>query len=138
MDRHGDGRRTTTGRGLLWLAALAAAVAAVGSAATTADTGDGTVVVETWRTVGLATFAGLFAVLALRPGVHVAVWLAVGANKLALGLAGLLVLAGAEGGAPEGAVDLVVFDGALAALLLAAFVLVRPARVARRPGAGAA
>lgn len=130
--------RAAAGVAVLWLASAAALVAAVGGVGTIADAGEDTLVVETWRTVGLATFAGLFALLALRPRVHVAVWAVVAASKLALGIAGAVVLLTAEGGAPEGAVALVAGDGLLAGLLVVSYLLLRPARVEGRSVAGTA
>lgn len=109
---------------LLWVCA-AAAVLATASALPGALSADAAMrFVELWRVVGFATFAGLFAVLAVQGGrVPPAVWLILIANKLVLTLTGLTLAGGASGAAQA-----VWWDGALTVLLVAAFVLARRRR----------
>ena len=86
-------------------------------------------VVELWRGYGLMVFAGLFAILAARrqsPGV---LWAVVIVNKVALAVTGLaLLIVPREGPRPEGAADLLLWDGALSILLVVAFLYCREQR----------
>ncbi|MEV0805252.1 hypothetical protein [Micromonospora sp. NPDC050200] len=113
---------TTLGRAALWVAAGAAATAAVASIPVVLDADGPTTIVETWRTYGLAVFAILFAVLARRPHASRGVWAAIILNKVALTVTAI-IYAG-QGGIP-GSGAIIGWDGALALLLIAAFVLTR-------------
>ncbi len=95
------------------MAAVLALVAAVFSATALRDASAEVLVAEVWRTVGLTTWAALFALLAVRPGL-LAVWVIALSSKLALVIVGLLV-----GFAVPGASDLVLWDGALSLVLAA-------------------
>jgi hypothetical protein len=68
--------------------------------------------------VGLATFAGLFALLTWRPLAYPGVFEIAIASKAALVTLGLTMLASADD-----ASEFVVFDGVLAAALVAAYLL---------------
>ena len=60
-------RLGSMGQALMWIAAAGAAGAALSSIATVLGADGPTKIVETWRLYGLVVFAGLFALLALRP-----------------------------------------------------------------------
>ena len=92
------------------------------------DAGPATQALEAWRTLGFAAFAGLFALLAWRPRGYPGVFEIVVANKAALAILGITVLASADG-----ATELVVFDGGLSIALVAAYVLVDGWTAWRRP-----
>lgn len=95
------------------LAAFAAAIAAAGRATPEARWA------ETWMLFGFLVFAGMFALLAWRPRKSAGLWELAFVHKAAMGLSALF-LSKAEGAARAGAVD-----GALAAVILAAYVLTR-------------
>jgi NADH:ubiquinone oxidoreductase subunit 6 (subunit J) len=77
-------------------------------------------VVETWRLLGLSVFTGLFVLLAYRPRYYAGVWQLAIANKFALAALGI-----AYGANATDARQILAFDGALAILLVAAYVLTR-------------
>jgi hypothetical protein len=105
-------------RCLLVLAAVAAAVAAVSDLPTVLAAGRDTAVVETWRLYGFVLFTGLFACLAVRPYGHRGIWELVIANKLALTITGIVF---AGHGGVTGAAEVVIWDGSLTVLLVAAY-----------------
>lgn len=83
------------------------------------DAGPATQAVEAWRMVGLATFAGLFALLAWRPLAYAGVFeIAIG-SKGALAVLGLTLISSADH-----ASEYVAFDGTLTVVLVAAYLLV--------------
>ena len=89
------------------------------------------VVVQLWCTIGLATFAALFALLMLRPLRWPALWVLLSASKAALVLVGALLSS-----ATPGAGNLLLWDGLLCLLLVAGTVVAvcatrRAARVRR-------
>lgn len=90
------GPNERTGRALMALAAMAAAIASLSSIGTVADAGPETRMVETWRMAGLATFAGLFALLAYRPMHYAGLWELVILNKLILTVVALAYGSGTE------------------------------------------
>lgn len=104
------------------VASVLAILAAVSQALSLPAVGRATLEVETWRVVGLFTFAALFALLAFRPLVSPALWVIVIANKAALAVIGLVL-----GPEVPGALDAVVWDGALVVLLVAGFIASRVA-----------
>jgi hypothetical protein len=111
-------RRMTTARVLLGTAAAGAFISFVLQVGQTIDAGPATQAVEAWRMVGLATFAGLFALLTWRPLGYPGMFeIAIG-SKAALAILGLTILASADH-----ASEFVVFDGALAVWLVAAYLL---------------
>lgn len=118
----GNTKRILIAKTLLWVAAAAALGAALSAIPNVADASSATKVVEAWRMVGFATFAGLFALLALRPLGNLALWAIVIFNKLALVVAGAVFLS--QGGV-KGVANILVFDGGLVVLLVIAFVLTR-------------
>lgn len=102
---------------LLSLVALLAVVAGVGAFASLGEVSKDTLVVETWRAIGFLTFAVLFGILAFRPTSNRALWITVILNKLALTIAGIVLMSQPEA---LGASDLVYFDGGLTVVLVAA------------------
>jgi hypothetical protein len=109
-------------RGLMALAALGALVATLSGIPTVLHASSGTIVVETWRLCGFALFAGLFTLLALNPTGHRGVWELVIANKLVLTA---LAIGYAIHGHIDGTTDVLVWDGLLTVLLIAAYVSCR-------------
>lgn len=110
-------RRDRLARVLLVLVAVGAGVAAVGAINTVTDADAGTRVVETWRLLGLVLFTGLFVLLAYRPRHYAGVWELVIANKFALAGFGV-----AYGAGTTDAGQILAIDGAIAVILLAAYV----------------
>lgn len=98
------------------LAAVLAILAGATSALSLASVDGSVLMAETWRAVGLFTFAGIFAFIAFRPMTSPALWLIVIANKLVLTAAAL----GLGAGIP-GALEAVAWDGALVIILGAGF-----------------
>lgn len=119
-----DGRRLRdrVGRVLLWLAAAAAVAAALGGYGAAADAQPAVTVVETWRAYGFLVFAGLFALLAVRPRGYRGVWPLVIFHKVAMTVTALVYT---RNPAIEGTGSILVWDGALSVLLVLAFVLCR-------------
>lgn len=72
-----------------------------------------------WQRLGFATFAGLFALLAIRPRLSAGIWELCFLNKAGLFVASLIV-ADAPGAAEAG-----LFDAILAALIALAYGLTR-------------
>ena len=104
-------------RVLMGIAALAAAASAVGSIGAVRDADAAIKMLETWRGYGFLVFAGLFALLALRPRQYRGVWELVIFNKIALTVTAVLF-----GGAVLGTGTVIVWDGGLSVLLLIAYV----------------
>lgn len=102
---------------LLSLTALLAVVAGVGAFASLGEVSKDVLVVETWRAIGFLTFAVLFGILAFRPTGNRALWITVILNKLALTIAGIVLMSQPE---VLGASDLVYFDGGLTVVLVVA------------------
>lgn len=123
--------RDIVGRTLLWLAALGAAVSAASAVSAVVEAADGSKVVETWRLWGFVVFAGLFVLLALRPHAYRAVWELAIFNKLALTASAAFYLA--QGGIAD-AGTILVWDGILAVVLVAAYVCCRGWRSWAGPG----
>lgn len=103
---------------LMLVAALGALFAFVGAIDTVATASPQTQVVESWRMYGFLVFAGLFALLALRPRHYPGVWELVIFHKGAMSATAALV-----GG--ESASTVAVVDGTLAAMTIAAYFLAR-------------
>ncbi|MET8909449.1 hypothetical protein [Micromonospora sp. NPDC004551] len=122
--------RLRLARILLIIATVSAFGAAVAQIQVVFDAGGATKVVETWRLYGFVVFAGLFALLAVRPLGNLTVWLLVIMNKLALTVTGLAYQA--HGGIAETG-PIITWDGGLTVLLLAAFAV---SRLGARPSAG--
>lgn len=118
----GGGVRDRIGRVLLWLTAVGALAAALGAYGAVADAEPAVKVVETWRAYGFVVFAGLFALLAVRPQGHRGVWALVIFHKVAMTVT---ALAYSRNTAIEGTGTILVFDGALSVLLVLALVLCR-------------
>ncbi|GGR85989.1 hypothetical protein GCM10010169_32850 [Micromonospora fulviviridis] len=110
------------GRVLLGLAAVGAVAAALGAYGTVADAEPAVTVVETWRAYGFVVFAGLFALLALRPRGQRGVWLLVIFHKVAMTVT---ALAYTRNAAIEGTGTIIAWDGTLSVMLVLAFVLCR-------------
>ena len=112
--------RDRVARIILMVCAVGALMATASMAASVADVDGSLQVSETWQLAGLPVFAGLFVILAVGPRRTAGLWELVIANKVALVAAGATYLSGTEG-----ASEFVVVDGALVALLIAAYVLTR-------------
>ena len=109
-------------KALLWIAAAAAGGAALTAISAVLGADGATKIVETWRMCGLVVFTGLFALLALRPLQYRGVWELVLFNKLALTVTALAYTAY---GGISGTASIVVWDGGLSVLLIAAYVCCR-------------
>src|SRR5262245_40918672 len=107
--------------GLMLLAALGALAAAIGAVGAVSDAGPTTRIVEAWRLYGFVLFAGLFVLLALWPRQERGVWELAIFHKLALTITALWWLSGDT----EDADTVIVSDGTLTVLLVAAYVLTR-------------
>jgi hypothetical protein len=105
---------------LLITTAVLAILAGVGAISTVSGASKDTVVVESWRMIGLFTFAALFSILAVKPTIGRSLWLTVILNKLILTITGVVLLAQPN---VVGASDLVIFDGGLTVVLLVASFL---------------
>ncbi len=121
--------RTRAAQAMLWLAAVAAAISAITAIGDVATADGSSKVVETWRAYGFVVFAGLFALLALRPHGYRGVWELVIFNKLALTVTAILY--SVHGGVADTG-TIIGWDGGLSVLLVAAYVL---SRAWARPGA---
>lgn len=106
-----------TAQTILLFLSVTAVLAGVAAVADIIDTPNEILVVETWRMVGLFTFAALFALLADKMQTNRDLWMVVIGNKVALTVAGGLFLL--QGGV-DGAKDLLLFDGAITVLLFVA------------------
>lgn len=106
---------------LMLLAALGALLTSVGAIGPAVNASPGTQVVETWRVYGFLVFAGLFALLALRPRHYPGVWELVIFHKVAMALTAVTLLGDGAAGAPTA----IVADGILAAMVIAAYLLAR-------------
>lgn len=113
------------GRILLVLSALSAVGAFVAGLTAVRGALPEVVWVETWRTLGFLVFAGLFAILAWRPRLSAGVWELVILDKAALSVLGFVY------GTPE-SLAAAPIDGALAALLVVAYLCTRGWRSWRR------
>ncbi len=107
------------GRALMALAALGALVAFFSAVGAVRAASAATVWVETWRMFGFLVFTGLFALLALRPRASAGIWELAFFHKAAMAVSALL-LPGVAGAASAGAID-----GALAIMILLAYLLTR-------------
>jgi hypothetical protein len=112
------GWRDNVGAALLSVCAVGAILAAFTAVATVVAAGPATKAVETWRLVGYLFFAGVFVLLALAPRQLRGLWELTIAAKLVLPLAGATFLRGSTD-----AGTLVVADGIVTVLLVAAYVL---------------
>jgi hypothetical protein len=121
-------RRTTAGRTLLAVAALAAAGGAVTAIADLSGTSLELSMVAAWRGFGLAVFAGLFALLAWRPTGYPGILEFAIAHKLALTLFALGRSEALDAG------EVAIADGVLTVVLVIAYVLVDARRAWRQPG----
>jgi hypothetical protein len=113
-------RRDRIARIILGICATGALMATASMAASVADAEGTLEVAETWQLAGLPVFAGLFVILAVGPRRTAGLWELVIANKLVLVAAGATYLSGADG-----ADEYVVVDGALVAMLIAAYLLTK-------------
>ena len=109
-------------RSLMWIAAVGAAASAAASVGTIWHASGATTVVETWRGYGYLVFAGLFVLLALRPHNYRGVWELVIANKVALTAT---AVAFAVRGGIAATSTIIIWDGGLSVLLIAAYLTCR-------------
>jgi len=93
------------------LAAFASSISAVRSAS------DATIWVETWRMFGFLVFAGMFALLALRPRLSAGVWELALLHKLAMSISAGVLVGVAEASSAG------VVDSVLAVTIAVAYVL---------------
>lgn len=115
-------QRERIGKALLWIAVVGASGAAMAAISTVLDADGVTKIAETWRLYGLVVFAGLFALLALRPLHYRGVWELALFNKLALTVT---ALAYAAHGGITGTGSIIAWDGGLSLVLIAAYVCCR-------------
>lgn len=113
-------RRDRLAQVILGLCAVGAGFATATAVGDVADTEGAARLAETWRLFGFPVFAGIFLILAAAPRRVAGLWELVIANKIALVVAGATFLSGVEGSS-----DFVYVDGALVAMLIAAYVLTR-------------
>jgi hypothetical protein len=113
-------RRDRIATVILGLCAIGAGFATAAAIGDVADAEGTARLAETWRLFGLPVFAGIFIILAAAPRRVAGLWELVIANKAALVIAGATFLS-----ATDGSGDVVYVDGALVALLIAAYVLTR-------------
>jgi hypothetical protein len=123
--------RVLVARVLMGIATISAAVATVTDIPAVLDAPQPTVVVQLWRLLGFATFAGLFALLTIRPRRSRGLWEIVIANKLALTVAAIFFVGQGDGAEAESSLT---WDGLLVVLLTASYLLVEGWR--KRPGRG--
>jgi hypothetical protein len=121
--------RTRAAQAMLWLAAVAAAISAIFAIGDVVAADGSSTVVETWRAYGFALFAGLFALLALRPHGYRGVWELAILNKLALTVTAIFY--SVRGGIADTG-TIIGWDGGLTVVLVAAYAL---SRAWTRPGA---
>lgn len=125
--------RGRTSTGLMLLAALGALLSFVGGVTAVMTTTPAVQVAESWRTLGVLVFAGLFALLAFRPRAYPGVWELAIFHKVAVS-ATVAVLTGQEA---VGARTIAVAEGVLAVVLIAAYVLAEAytcwGQLARKP-----
>jgi hypothetical protein len=121
------GRRTQLARILLAIAAVAAAIAAVTDISTVVDADKQHTVVEMWRGYGLVLFAAAFALLAVAPLAFRGLWELVIFHKVALAVTALFLSDAAGTG------SIIGWDGGLAVLLIASYVLIRGWRLWAAP-----
>ncbi|MET8040471.1 hypothetical protein ABZU25_06350 [Micromonospora sp. NPDC005215] len=107
------------GRGLAAVAALATVGAFVNGVLLTINAPDDRLFIEGWRVSSFAIFAGIFALLAIRPRQSAGVWEIVLAGKTALVVFGVTV-----GDVPEARLSAII-DLALVAVVATAYVLCR-------------
>ncbi|TLN25077.1 hypothetical protein FDZ74_02565 [bacterium] len=107
------------GRALMALAALGALGAFLSAIGAVRGATAATVWLETWRMFGFLVFTGMFALLALRPRASAGIWELAFFHKAAMAVSALL-LPGAAGAASAMAID-----GALAIMVLLAYLLTR-------------
>lgn len=115
------------GRALMALAALGALAAFLSAIGAVRAASAATVWVETWRMFGFLVFTGMFALLALRPRASAGIWELVFFHKAAMAVSAPL-LPGVAGAASAG-----VIDGALAIMVLLAYLLTRGWTAWRNP-----
>jgi hypothetical protein len=96
------------------IASLLALVAALGSVSAALEADDVSKMAETWRTVGLFTFATIFGLLAYRPVNNFALWIIVILNKSLLAIIGF-----SYGSAVSGAHEALFWDALLVIILIA-------------------
>lgn len=109
-------------RVLLVVASVGALASALLSAGDVAGADGGTKMALTWQAYGFVVFAGLFALLAHRPRGYRGVWELVIFHKVALTVT---AAAYAAHGGVQGTGAVLLGDGIVSALLIAAYVLAR-------------
>ncbi|HLJ33300.1 MAG TPA: hypothetical protein VKU38_06610 [Ktedonobacteraceae bacterium] len=103
------------------LAAAGALVSFMGSVNVVAIAGPTTQVVEIWRMYGFVVFTGIYVLLAFWPRHYPGIWELAILDKAALAVTGLVLL----GRGVEDAGTILIFDGSLAVMTIAAYILVK-------------
>ena len=105
--------RDRLGRGLMFLASIGAVGAFVLSVPVVRSASPETLWVQTWRMFGFLVFAGMFALVAIRPRTSAGVWELAFLHKLAMAVTALLA-SNARDAVMAGTVDavLAIFIGA--------------------------
>lgn len=104
---------------LLAVAALGALASWAGALSAVAAAGPDTQIVEAWRMLGFLVFAGLFALLAVRPRLVPGVWEVVILHKAGMAIFAATLI----GRGVAGAGTIALVDGVLALMIVAAYVL---------------
>lgn len=104
---------TKVGRVSTGIAAVLACIAGIAGIGNVINADDATRMLETWRTVGFFTFAGLFALLTYKPTISLVLWVIVILNKIILALMALIY-----GPDVTGASDALLWDAIVTGLLL--------------------
>jgi hypothetical protein len=107
------------GRGLMLLASIGALAAFVFSIDAVRSASSNIIWVEAWRMFGFLVFAGMFALLAIRPRRSPGMWELAFFHKVAMGIAAV-VLSGVPEAASAGMIDAV-----LAVMIAVAYVATR-------------
>ena len=113
-------RALTIAKVLMWFAALGALGSAISAIPTTFHAGGADKIIQTWQLYGYLVFAALFMLLAYRPRQYRGVWEVVIGNKVALTVTAILY---AVHGGIDGTGTIIVWDGGLSIVLIAAYML---------------
>ena len=104
---------------LMWVAASGALLAFVSGISVVASTTSNVVWLETWRNFGFLMFAGMFALLALRPRLSPGIWELAFFHKATMAISALFLIDVNE------AAEAGLIDGILAVMLLIAYLCMR-------------
>ena len=113
--------RDRVATGIMLLAAAGALISFIGSINAVAIAGPTTQVVEIWRMYGFVVFAGIYVLLAFWPRHYPGIWELAILDKAALAVTGLVLLSRGV----EDAMTILIFDGSLTVITIAAYILVK-------------